>query len=280
MDPKEKELEASKDNKEEVKDTEKKDVSKEDDSKKEKTESKQEVDTKLIKGLFEGSNVEQSKQDQFVSIFEAAVKVESKKLADEKVELVEKELKDKVEKYTEYVREEYATKIDEYSDYVASKFMEENKIAINNGVKSEMFDSLIKGIKTLCEDHGIILPDDKVDVVKEMEETVKSKENELNEIKKEVIALKTQITSFNKEKSIAESIKSLADTEKEKVIALANELVYDETFGTKLSTIVESIKTPIAIANDESDPQFIAEKTNAQKSQTTEVKRRKFVKAD
>lgn len=234
------------------------------------------VDKTLIKNLFEGTDIPQAKQDEFVSIFEAAVKVESKKVSDAEIEKATTELKEKVEEYTEYVREEYATKLDEYLDYSVSKWLEENKLAVTNGVKAEQFDSLMGALKKLFEEHSMTIPEDKVNVVAEQEEKIKAQDNEINELKKQIIAQNGKISAMEKAKSIAEATSSLAVTEKEKVVALAEELVYDETFGSKLSTIIESVKVvpPVKTETDDVTPQYIPEKKT--EVQPTEVKRRKF----
>ena len=233
--------------------------------------SDQNTDVKVtLKGLFEATEVPSDKQEEFIGIFEAAVAVEAKKvaeveIAEAKEAMVEEQtqLKGKMEEYSEYLIEQYATKLDEYLDYTTEKLFEDNKLAITNGVKASLFDSLIEGMKEVFSKHGINIAEDKIDVVKDLEESVTAKDTELNEVKHEVIALKKEIASMKKEAAITEAVKDLAKTQQEKVVELAKELGYDETFESKLSTIIVAVsgsKETITQVDESTRTTFIPEK--------------------
>lgn len=229
-----------------------------------------------LKGLFEATSIPEDKQAEFNSIFEAAVTAEAKSLTEAKeaelqeaYEAKETELKEKMEEYSEYIKEEYATKLDEYADYVVTKFLDENKLAIENGVKANLFDSLMEGMKNVFAEHNITLDDESVDVVEELESSLSETEQELANSKKEIIALRKQVTEAAKEKSIAEATKDLTESQKEKIFALVEEIEYDDAFGSTLETIIKTVSVPVTesvtSADDDIDPQFISESTKETK---------------
>lgn len=233
--------------------------------------SEQTINVKeTLLGLFEATDVPSDKQGEFASIFEAAVKVEAAVIAETAIEaereiLAEEkeELKVKMNEYSEYLVEEYATKLDEYLSYTTEKLFEDNKLAITNGVKASMFDSLIEGIKKVVSEHGIVIAEDKIDVVKELEEANAELEDELNETKHQIIQLKKELAATAKTSAIAEATKDLAKTQQEKVAILAREIGFDESFGSKLQSIVEavSVKQSTATETDSGKTEFVAEGT-------------------
>lgn len=204
----------------------------------------------MLQGLFEATEVPADKQAEFVSIFEAAVAVEAKTVAERVYEAVvadaeeeKAQLQEKMNEYSEYLVEEYATKLDQYLDYATEKLFEDNKLAITNGVKAAMFDSMIGGIKTLVAEHNVQLDDDQVDVVAELEESVAEKSQELNAAIHENMELKSTLNNMKKAIAVQEACGDLAKTQVEKVIVLAKEIPYDSSFERKLQTIVESVST-------------------------------------
>lgn len=213
----------------------------------------------MLQGLFEATDVPADKQAEFVSIFEAAVAVEAKTVAERVYEAVvadaeeeKAQLQEKMNEYSEYLVEEYATKLDQYLDYATEKLFEDNKMAITNGVKAAMFDSMIGGIKTLVAEHNVQLDDDQVDVVAELEESVAEKSQELNTAIHENMELKSTLNNMKKAIAVQEACGDLAKTQVEKVIVLAKEIPYDSSFERKLQTIVESVSTkPTHVSKDD-----------------------------
>lgn len=233
-----------------------------------------------LKGLFEATNIPEDKQAEFGKIFEAAVEAESKKKAEKKEEEMEekfaskeKELKEKMEDYSVYMKEEYATKIDDYTNFVVEKYLEENKLAVTNGVKAGLFDSLLEKMNTVFAEHNIDLTDEKVDVVAEMEESLSEKEEELAEAKKEVITLRKEINEDVKGKAIDLAVKGLAESEKEKVKTLAEEIEYDDGFSKTLETIVKTVQVDeVAPSERDDDALFVVEKTEKELNEEKTVK--------
>lgn len=201
-----------------------------------------------LTGLFESSNVPTEQQDSFMAIFESAVAAEAKVVAERVYDAVvadaeaEKlQLEEKMNEYSQYLIEEYANKLDQYLSYTTEQLFEENKLAITNGVKAQMFDSLVEGIKNVVHEHGISIADEQVDVVAELETNLSESKDELNTTKHEVIALREQIAKMKKELLLSEATKELTQTQKERVCFLAEELTFDETYDSKLSSLIEAV---------------------------------------
>lgn len=225
-------------------------------------------------GLFEATNVPADKQEEFSAIFEAAVQIEAKAVAERVYEAVVADaeaekaaLQEKMNEYSEYLIKEYAEKLDQYLEYTTEKLFEDNKLAITNGVKASMFDSLVNGVKTLVAEHNIVLADDQVDVVAELEESVSEKTDQLNASIHECMELKATINDMKKSIAIQEACSDLAKTQVEKVVALAKEVSFDESFEKTLKTIVESVSSKPASKNDkESRTEFLSEGDQGKKT--------------
>ncbi len=207
-------------------------------------------------GLFESSHVPTEQQDSFIAIFESAVAAEAKVIAERVYDAVvadaneEKlQLESKLNEYSQYLIEEYANKLDTYLSYTTEQLFQENKLAITNGVKAQMFDSLVEGIKNVVHEHGISIADEQVDVVAGLEGNLSETKDALNAAKHEIIALREQIAKMKKESSFAEATKSLTQTQKERVSFLANELPFDETYDDKLSSLIEAVTYKSSVDN-------------------------------
>lgn len=218
-------------------------------------------------GLFEATSVPVEKQEEFSAIFEAAVAVEAKDVAERVYEAVvadaeaeKAELQEKMNEYSEYLIEEYAGKLDQYLDYTTEKLFEDNKLAITNGVKASLFDSLVEGIKNVVREHGITIADEQVDVVAELEATIAEQQEQLNTAIHECMEMRAEVNEIKKAAALQEACEGLAKTQVEKVTVLAKELSFDESFKRKLQTIVESVSS--RSTHEESTPartQFIKE---------------------
>jgi len=229
---------------------------------------KQETKETLV-ALFEGTGLPEDKQEEFKSIFEAAVKVEAKELAEAYSEYIKeeqekeiKELSEKAEAYAEYVVEETTTKVDEYLNYVTESLFEENKLAITNGCKANLFDSLMTEMKELFAKHNVVIADDQVNVVAELEEKNAELVEALNKSKKKEIDFIKEKQAAEKSSIISEACKGLSDVQSEKVAELAEEIEYSDNFASTVKTLVETVKVkPAVINNNDSVQTEIIEET-------------------
>ncbi|PCJ96752.1 MAG: hypothetical protein COA52_00665 [Hyphomicrobiales bacterium] len=185
--------------------------------------------------LFKGANLSEDFQDDAFTLFEGAV---SLKITEIKEELEA----ENVEKLSEAV-EELEEKLSDYLDIFTEKYMEENELAIENGIKSEIAESLIDDLKTVLSEHNIDIPADKVDIVETLTERVSELETELNESLEATIADKKLLESHVKNKALEELSEDLDDVSKEKLAKLVEHVSFnnEEDFNKAALVLKESI---------------------------------------
>ena len=172
------------------------------------------------------------------TIFEAAVK---SKIRSE-IERIDNEVNSEKETEMETFKEELAEKVDTYLNYVVEEWTKENELAIERGLKGEIAEDFISGLKQLFEDHYIDVPNEKYDVLEAQSEKISELEDKLNgEIQKNV-DLKQSNSTLVREQVISEVSEDLADTEIEKFKSLTQDVDFkdEESFREKLDTLKES----------------------------------------
>ena len=194
-------------------------------------------------------------KDKAATIFEAAVKTRIK----EQTKILEAQFDEKLASETETVKEAMVEKVDSYLNYVVEEWMKENELAVERGIRTEIAEDFITGLKGLFKEHYIDVPEEKYNVLDDLTSQVKDLESKLNEqIEKNVVLAKgtNELTRASLVVSVSED---LADTEKEKFVSMAENVEFDsaEKFAEKLETIKESYfpKTKIdeATSHDEVD---------------------------
>ena len=191
-----------------------------------------------VAALTNGEDLSEEFKTKAATIFEAAVVTRVK----QEVAKLEEQFEVQLEEQVESIKEGLIEKVDGYLNYVVEQWMEQNELALESGIKSEIVENFISGMKGLFEQHYIDIPEEKYDVLGEMEETITSLEDKLNEQVEAAVALKSELDSMKREGVIAESASGLADTDVEKFKALAEELTFEDadSFSTKLQTIREN----------------------------------------
>ena len=172
------------------------------------------------------------------TVFEAAVK---SKIRDE-VERLEEEYKSELEESIKETKEELSEKVDTYLNYVVEEWMKENELAIERGLKGEIAEDFISGLKTLFEDHYVDIPDEKYDVLAAQSEKITELEGKLDEAISNIVTLRKDNGSLVREKAISEATEDLADTEIEKFKSLTEDVEFtdESSFKAKLDTLKES----------------------------------------
>ena len=142
----------------------------------------------------------------------------------------------------EEVKEDLATKVDDYMNYMAEEWMKENTLAIEKGLRSEIVEDFITGLKGLFEEHYIDIPEEKVNVVEELTTRVEELEDSLNEQINATIQLKKELNEKTKTEAIHAVCEGLTQTQVEKMKQLAEsvEFTSEEEFADKVVTIRES----------------------------------------
>ena len=219
----------------------KKEMSHEDEKKKDMKEESEEdlIDVSAdVEALTKDEDLSEDFKSKAATIFEAAVK---SKVNDAKKKMhasYEEKLKEEVET----AKSELVEKVDSYLNYVVEEWMQDNKLAIERGIKGEIAEDFISGLKKLFEDHYIDVPDEKYDVLEDQASKIEDLEKKLNEQIEKNVEQNKAIGELKRQDIIDEASKDLADTAKEKFNKLAEEVEFsnEEDFKTKVSTIKES----------------------------------------
>ena len=185
-----------------------------------------------IDAIFSGESLSEEFKNNAKTIFEAAIyaKVEEAKTA------LEEEYAEKLETEVASINENLVTKVDEYLEYVVSEWMEENKLAIDKGIKSELAEDFMIGLKNLFTEHYVDIPEDKVDVVEEFADKVETLEYELDKVVTENANLNAQIGVYKKSQIVSEVSEGLSEVQFAKLKSLAEgiEFVSEQDYKEKL----------------------------------------------
>ena len=177
-------------------------------------------------------------KEKAATIFETAVKTRIK----EQTKIIEAQYEKKLASETETVKEAMVEKVDSYLNYVVEEWMKENELAVERGIRTEIAEDFITGLKGLFKEHYIDVPEEKYNVLEDLTNQVKELEGKLNEQIEKNVNLSKNVSESNRDKLIAQVSEDLADTEKEKFGSMAENVEYDsaEKFQEKLETIKES----------------------------------------
>jgi len=175
-------------------------------------------------------------------IYETAVKAKVVDEVNKRVEKIEEEYLSEIEESTKKFQGEMVEKVDNYLNYVVTEWMEENNLAVERGIKSELTDDFMTGLRNLFKEHYIDVPEEKVDIVDDLFEKVEELEAKLNEEIDKNVSLKKDLAEATKEGILSDVCEDLADTQKEKISSLAEgvEFENEEQFKAKLSMLKES----------------------------------------
>ena len=184
------------------------------------------------------ANLSEEFKTKAATIFETAVK---SKIRSEIARLEEEYKSELIEEVAD-VRSSLTEKVDNYLNYVVEEWMKENELALERGLKGEIAEDFIAGLKTLFEDHYIDVPDEKYDVLEAQAEKISKLEEKLEETIQQVVEAKKSNGSLIKEKVIKDVTSDLTDTEIEKFESLAQDVEYTEesVYVEKLNTLKES----------------------------------------
>jgi hypothetical protein len=210
-----------------------------------------------IAAIFEGMDLSEEFTSKVKLVFEAAVNeaatAKANQIIAEQTEALEAEMKESVDSAVEKIVEN----LDSYLDYVVEEWMKENELAIETGIKVEMAESLMDGLKTLFEEHNIDVTDETIDVVAGLEEEVEALKNTANEAINENVELQKQVASLKAGKVFDEMTEDLTITQRERLKVLSEKLGTNdiEEYKSDLTTLKESFfNTPKkVIAEDVSD---------------------------
>ena len=191
-----------------------------------------------INALLEGEELSEDFQEKAKTIFEAAIK---SKIVEVKSELQEQYEATIVEEVAT-IKSELTERLDAYLEYVADEWMSENQLAVEAGLKTEMTESFLTGMKSLFEEHYVTIPEEKYDVLDSMVDKLDEMEEKLNEQINKNVALTKRLSESTSDVIFADVTEGLAVTQKDKLAKLAENVEFDseDTYREKLVTLRES----------------------------------------
>jgi hypothetical protein len=199
-------------------------------------------------------------------IFESALKT---KLAEEIVR-IESAYEEKLEAELISQREEFVEKVDSYLNYVVEQWMEENKIAIHQGLRTEIAEKFMNNLKDMFVESYVEVPESKIDLVDDLADQVEELEEQLFKTTTDAIKLSEEVTQLKRSAIIREATADLAETQAEKLASLCGDLDFDDedTFATKVATVKESYFSRTTTTEDvteaSDDPEaYVAEESVA-----------------
>ena len=219
----------------------------EDDQKAKDVDVKEHIDA-LTSGE---SDLSEEFKQKAATIFEAAITSKVKAISEEMQADYNKKFDEEVSK----AKTDLVEKVDAYMNYVVNEWMKENELAIEKGIKGEIAEDFINGLKKLFEDHYIDVPDEKYDVLEDQASKIEELEKKLNEQISKNVEMNKENSSLKRTDIIAEVASDLADTSKEKFAKLTEEVEYSnaDDFKKKCETIKESYFGNKKEANSDSE---------------------------
>ena len=215
-----------------------------------------------VAALVEGTELSEEFAEKAKTIFEAAVKA---KISEEYDRLVE-HFATELDKQLEVAKSELSEEVNGTVNYAIGTWMEQNQVAVDRGIRNEITEDFIAGLKGLFEEHYISIPDEKVDVVEGMAESIREMEERLDEQVKANVKLQSRLNETAKLNVLNTVSEGLADTQKDKLAALAEgvEFTTEEEFSAKVKTIKESYFKEATVTQSEVADETPVEGENAE----------------
>jgi len=191
-----------------------------------------------MNALFSGEELTEEFQEKAKTIFEAAISAKVAQIAEE----MEAKNEERIVEEIESVKAALVERVDGYLEYVADEWLQENELAVEHGLKSEMTESFLSGMKELFEAHYVSIPEDKYDVVESMVNKLDEMETKLNEQIERNVSLNHRLAESVADGIVSEVAEGLALSQKEKLAQLAESVEFEseDSYREKLETLKES----------------------------------------
>ncbi len=198
-----------------------------------------------IKAVLSGADLDEEFQKKATTVFEAAVSAK----VSQKVEALKETAESRISEELEKIKEEFAGRVENFLSYACEEWMTENELAIEQGLRTEVTEAFMGGLKKLFIESNINIPDESLDVVADMSEKLDEMETRLNEQIEKNVGLHEQVGNYRKNEILTELSRGLAEVQKDKFTSLAEAVEFksEETYREKLGQIKESYfgaKTP------------------------------------
>ena len=195
-----------------------------------------------IDAILSGEDLSEEFKTKASTIFEAAVSTKVISAVNERIEAFEDDYNKSLNEAKEEHKVAVTEKVDSYLNYVVEEWVKENELAVEKGIRSELVEDFMTGLKNLFQEHYIDIPEEKVDLVDDLFEKVEELEKQLDETVNHNVEIKKELSQFQKEDTLREVSEDLADTEKEKLEKLSEGVDYEnsEQYKEKLVVIKEN----------------------------------------
>jgi len=191
-----------------------------------------------LDGIFESVELSDEVKANFSTVFEQTVKAKAVELAESHINKIADDAEAKVAELTEAAKAENAAELlenaDKFLSHIASQWLQENKLAVDNGIKARMLESMVGGLKELFVEHNVSIPEDEVDVVAELEGELEESKAEVASLFGKNVELTEQVAVMKRETALKEATADLTESQKEKVMSLVEGLDYNDAYSTKL----------------------------------------------
>ena len=214
-----------------------------------------------VEALLQGEELSEEFQAKAKTIFEAAINSKVAKIQ----ESLEADHIQAIKEETAELKAELTERTDSYLEYVADEWMQENKLAVENGLKSELNESFMTGMKSLFEEHYVQIPEEKYDVLESMVNKLDEMESKLNEQIEKNVALNKRLSESTSDGIFSEVAEGLAVTQKEKLSTLAESVEFESEadYREKLVTLRESYFPSKKASAPSDDSDLISEGTES-----------------
>ena len=233
-----------------------------------------------VEALIQGEELSEEFKEKAATIFEAAVFAKVNEEVNSRVETLEEQYKTQLEESILETRTEMVQKVDDYMNYVVKEWMQENELAIEKGIRSEIVEDFMVGLKNLFVEHYIDIPDEKVDLVDDLFAKVEDLEESLNKEMEKNVDMQSELKEYKKFEAVASISEDLTDVQVEKMQKLAETVDYEseEAYAEKLQVIKEnyfpakgSVATEEASTNDDSQPEVLTEEEAKEVEETSDM---------
>jgi len=217
-----------------------------------------------VNALLAGEDLSEEFQEKARTIFEAAIRSKVVEIKEELQETYENALIEEIE----VIKEGLVDRVDAYLEYVADEWVSENALAVEHGLKTEMTESFLQGMRGLFEDHYVSIPEDRYDVIESMVDKLDEMEGKLNEQIERNVALNRRLAESVADVIFADVAEGLALSQKDKLASLAENVEFDSeaNYREKLVTLRESY-FPSNTGTQRDDSETLSESTDVQSQQ-------------
>lgn len=191
-----------------------------------------------IAAVLAGADLSEEFQDKAKTVFEAAVSAK----VSEKVAAIKESTEARLVEEIETIKEEFAGRVENFLNYACEEWMSENELAVEQGLRAEIAEGFMAGLRSLFIESNINVPDEQLDLVAEMNEKLDDMETRLNEQVEKNIQLHERVSTYRKNEILSELTRGLAETQKDKFTSLAEAVEFktEESYREKLVQIKES----------------------------------------